>query len=101
MATEAVTTSLPLRTAKPNSVHPLAPLSAVEIEATASLIKSQWPAGTDLHFKSVTLEEPSKAETVPYLEAEFHGYELTSIDRRVSVTYYLRKTVCNPSHVSA
>ncbi|KAK4545123.1 hypothetical protein LTR36_003674 [Oleoguttula mirabilis] len=92
MATESASTSLPLRSAKQTGTHPLAPLSAEEIEGTVSIIKAQWPTNADLQFKSVTLEEPAKAEMVPYLEAEFHGDSLPNIDRRVSVNYYLRKT---------
>jgi len=84
---------MPLRTATPMAVHPLAPLSADEIQTAVWHIKAQWPANVDLHFKCVTLEEPIKAETVPYLEAEFHGLSLPKIDRRAFVTYYLRKTV--------
>ncbi|KAK5114535.1 hypothetical protein LTR62_002470 [Meristemomyces frigidus] len=92
MATESVSASLPLRTAKHSTVHPLAPLTAQEIQTAASIIRSQWPANTDLHFKTITLEEPAKAEAVPYIEAEFHGDNLPNIDRRVFITYYLRKT---------
>lgn len=93
MSTEPVSGFLPLRTTKQSHVHPLAPLCADEIKDAVSLIKSQWPANTDVHFKALTLEEPAKAETVPYVEAEFHGYDLPNIDRRVFLTYYLRKTV--------
>ncbi|KAK5704182.1 hypothetical protein LTR97_003195 [Elasticomyces elasticus] len=92
MATEAVSDSLPLRLAKQTDAHPLAPLSAEEIRAAVSIIKAQWPAKTDLHFKLVTLEEPAKAEAVPYVEAEFHGYNLPSIDRKVFINYYIRST---------
>lgn len=92
MATESIATSLPLRTAKQSSEHPLAPLSAEEIQSAVAIVTAQWPAHTDLHFKVVTLEEPAKAETVPYLEAEFAGQQLPRIDRRVLVAYYIRKT---------
>ncbi|KAK3616265.1 hypothetical protein LTR56_018860 [Elasticomyces elasticus] len=92
MATEAVSDSMPMRLAKQTDAHPLAPLSAEEIRAAVSIIKAQWPAKTDLHFKLVTLEEPAKAEAVPYVEAEFHGYNLPSIDRKVFINYYIRST---------
>ncbi|KAK5169128.1 uncharacterized protein LTR77_006437 [Saxophila tyrrhenica] len=92
MATENITTSLPTRPAKQSNTHPLAPISADEIKNAVSIIKSQWPADTDLHFKALTLHEPAKAEAVPYIEAEFHGGELPRIERRVFVTYYLRQT---------
>lgn len=93
MSTEAVSTSLPVRTTKQSVVHPLAPLNADEIKNAVSLVHAQWPSNTDLHFKAITLQEPAKAEAVPYIEAEFNGYNLPSIDRRVFLTYYLRKTV--------
>lgn len=93
MATQSVSTDMPVRVAKHSTSHPLAPVSADEIKQAVSYIKAQWPANTDLHFKSVTLHEPAKAETVPYLEAEAAGQALPRIDRRVFSTYYLRKTV--------
>ncbi len=94
MATENISSaSLPVRTTKQSIIHPLAPISANEIEGAVAIIKFQWPTDTDLHFKAITLQEPAKAEAVPYIEAEFHGADLPHIDRRVFCTYYLRQTV--------
>ena len=94
MATESTTsTSLPIRPSKHSSLHPFAPLTADEIRTASSVIKSQWPADTELHFKAVTLEEPPKAEAVPYVEAEFHGGKLPNIDRKAMVNYYIKRTV--------
>jgi primary-amine oxidase len=94
MATEAATTtSLPIRPAKQAGSHPLAPINAEEIQQAASLVKAVWPKETDIHFKALTLEEPPKAELVPYLEAEFHGQNLPQIQRKVFAAYYLRNTV--------
>ncbi|OQO01168.1 hypothetical protein B0A48_13411 [Cryoendolithus antarcticus] len=92
MATQTVSDSLPLRVAKQISSHPFAPVSSAEIKETASHIKAQWPINTNLHFKTITLFEPAKAEAVPFLEAEAAGHSLPHIDRRVFVTYYLRRT---------
>lgn len=93
MATEtAVASSLPIRAANESEIHPLAPLSAQEIKHAVSIVKSQWPAEVDLHFKIITLEEPAKAESVSHIEAELHGYSLPKIDRRAFVTYYIRRT---------
>lgn len=92
-ATYTSGTSLPVRPAARTSTHPLAPINAEEIKQAAALIKAQWPAGTDIHFKALTLEEPPKAETVPYLEAAFHGHDLPHIERKVFAAYYLRNTV--------
>ena len=78
---------------QPHAVaHPLCPLSASEITAAAALVASQWPADVDLRYKVVTLDEPKKAELLPYLEAEHSGSALPSIDRRVFVAYYIRNT---------
>ena len=90
---DTVSTSLPTRTAKRDEIHPLAPVGGDEIQNAVALVKSQWPANTDLHFKAITLQEPAKAEAVPYIEAEFHGYDLPQINRRVFVSYYLKQTV--------
>lgn len=92
MATESVATQLPVRTSKHISIHPLAPINSNEIQNAVALVSAQWPAHTDLHFKAVTLQEPAKAEMLPYLEAEFSGSPLPTIDRRVFLTYYLRRT---------
>lgn len=31
---------------------------------------------------------------VPFLEAEFNGWDLPQIERKVFINYYLRSTVC-------
>ncbi|KAF2213612.1 hypothetical protein CERZMDRAFT_120834 [Cercospora zeae-maydis SCOH1-5] len=92
MATQSVATPLPVRTTKQNNIHPLAPIDRNEINNAVRLVQAQWPEGTDLHFKSIMLQEPAKAEMVPYLEAESQGSPLPTIDRRVFLNYYLRRT---------
>ena len=93
MATESIAAPPPVYIAKHSEVHPLAPISADEIQNAVSIIKSQWPSDTKFQFKSVTLQEPAKAEAVSYLEAEFQGEDLPNIERRIFVTYYIRNTV--------
>lgn len=78
--------------AKALSVHPFAPLSADEITYTASLVQAQWPEGTDLHFKTITLEEPPKAEVLPLLEKEHSGEPLPSLARKAFACYFIRRT---------
>lgn len=75
------------------NLHPLAPLSADEISVAAGLVRNLWPAGTDLHYKAVTLEEPPKAQVLPFLEAEHGRGPVPSIQRKAFVNYYLRNTV--------
>lgn len=93
MATESFAAPPPVYTAKQTDIHPLAPISADEIRNAVSIIKTQWPTDTNFQFKSVTLQEPAKVETVPYIEADFHGQALPHLDRKVFVTYYIRNTV--------
>jgi primary-amine oxidase len=94
MSTETVATAPPATYAAKQSVsHPLAPLSASEITAAASLIRGSWPARTDLQFKAITLEEPLKSEVLPYLEAEYSGKPLPRISRKAFLNYYIRNTV--------
>lgn len=73
--------------------HPLAPLTSSEITKTADLIQALYPAKTKLHFKVVTLEEPSKDQLIPYLDAEHNGQKPPSLDRKAFVCYYIRNTV--------
>ena len=78
---------------KKTASHPLSPLTASEITKASGLIKALYPSKVDLHFKAVTLEEPEKAQLVPYLEAECQGRRLPSLDRKAFVCYYIRNTV--------
>jgi len=80
------------------SAHPLAPLTADEINVASGFVQNLWPAGTDLQFKAVTLEEPPKAEVLPFLDAEHCGAPLPSVDRKAFVNYYLRNTVRVNAH---
>jgi primary-amine oxidase len=93
MSTELATDPTP-QNAKSVSLHPLAPLSASELQNAATIIKASWPAHTDLYFKVVTLQEPPKAEVLKYLEAEHSGKSLPSVSRKAFINYYIRNTVC-------
>ena len=92
MSTEVATDATP-RTAKTIPSHPLAPLSAAELQSAASIIRASWPAHTDLHFKVVTLQEPPKTEVLNYLEAEHGSKPLPSVSRKAFINYYIRNTV--------
>jgi primary-amine oxidase len=96
MSTEQVPTSLPFvdgRKAVQTVQHPVAPLTATEITESSRLIRECWPSNTNLHFKVITLQEPSKAELLPYLEAARQGKRTAPIERRSFVVYYIRNTV--------
>ncbi|KAK0725476.1 copper amine oxidase [Lasiosphaeris hirsuta] len=76
----------------PKLTHPLGPLSGDEIIQSAYLIKSVWPEGSEFHYKVITLHEPAKAESTPYLAAERAGEATPNIDRRAFVVYSFRDT---------
>lgn len=80
-------------TQKHAAAHPLCPITASEIKRSASITKTLYPSKTELHFKAITLEEPEKAQLVPYLEAEHRGARLPRVDRKAFVSYYIRNTV--------
>jgi primary-amine oxidase len=91
MSTEQVVVSLAKRTATPQ--HPLGPLTAAEISESARLIKGSWPSNTNVHFKSITLQEPKKAELLPFLAAEHSRRRTPTVERKSFVLYYIRNTV--------
>ena len=73
--------------------HPLNPVTASEIVNAANIVRSKFPENVNLHFKAITLEEPSKSVLVPYLQAEHDGGHLPWIDRKIFISYYIRNTV--------
>jgi len=76
--------------------HPLGPLTASEIVESGRLIRTQWPANTDIQFKVITLSEPKKADLAEFLVAERAGKQTPQVERRSLVVYYLRNTVSGP-----
>lgn len=99
MSVEHISTSTNVQSIKQVVAHPLAPLTSEEIRTASSVLKSIWPQNVDIQFKAVTLEEPPKAEVVPYLEAEHNGTALPHISRKAFISYYLRNTVHPPSEI--
>lgn len=93
MSTEQVSMAPMAESIKQIASHPLCPVTASEIKRSAELIKNLYPPKTKFQFKAITLEEPEKAQLVPYLEAEHKGAKLPKIDRKTFVSYYLRNTV--------
>ena len=78
---------------KRTASHPLSPLTASEIIQARDLIHGLYSSATNFQFKTITLEEPEKAQLVPYLEAEHSGRTPPSLDRKAFVCYYIRNTV--------
>ncbi|RMZ80530.1 hypothetical protein DV737_g2883, partial [Chaetothyriales sp. CBS 132003] len=63
-----------------------------EITKAGDLVRSVWPANTDLRFKTITLFEPEKKSLLPYLDAEHSGGQLPLIPRKAFSAYYIRNT---------
>ena len=96
MSTEQVSSSPAATVGKQVGSHPFSPLTTSEITASAELVKGLYPNQTRLQFKAITLEEPEKAQVIPYLEAEHSGKPLPKILRKAFVCYYIRNTVSLP-----
>ena len=74
--THAVSEKLKLRLdASPR--HPLEQLGVEEIHAARDIIRLQRTEALQVVFRTITLEEPPKAELIPFLAAE-HAGELTA-----------------------
>lgn len=96
MATEQVSIAMlapQIGVTRQTALHPLSPITAAEITQSRDLIRALYPSATNLQFKAISLEEPEKAQLVPYLEAEHSGDRLPRIDRKAFVCYYIRNTV--------
>ncbi|KAI4260893.1 MAG: hypothetical protein LQ352_000048 [Teloschistes flavicans] len=92
MSTEQVSFPSSLGLAKHPSSHPLSPLTSSEITNASHLVQNLWPSNTDLQYKVITLQEPEKAQVLPYLDAEHGGAKTPTIERKAFVCYYIRKT---------
>ena len=65
----------------PTSVHPLQPLTAEEITVARGVVINSYEKSTVISFRAIQLQEPKKAELIPYLSAE-HAGEVTFSTRR-------------------
>lgn len=93
MSTEEIPMRPSIGVAKHVSSHPLSPLTSSEITNAVKLVQALYLASTRLQYKAVTLQEPVKADVVPYLDAEHNGGRTPSIERKAFVCYYIRNTV--------
>lgn len=54
------------------SLHPFDPITPAEIQLAVRLLQATFP-GIKLRYKRIDLQEPTKHEVIPYLEAERKG----------------------------
>ncbi|KAH7316696.1 copper amine oxidase [Stachybotrys elegans] len=76
--------------------HPLAPLSEAEILRARDTILKQHGASDSLYFRCIYLNEPAKAELVPFLELE-HAGKLTESTPRPPRQARVEYDVLTPS----
>lgn len=54
------------------SLHPFDPITPGEIQLAVRILESAFP-GVKLRYKRIDLQEPTKHEVIPFLEAERRG----------------------------
>ena len=62
--------------------HPLSPLSEHEFRKARDIVNGLYGADSTLFFRAISLNEPRKADLVPYLEAEHAGVALAELTVR-------------------
>lgn len=68
-------------------VHPLDPITETEARQAVTAVKNAYP-GTDIHFKSIQIDEPPKSKLLPFLNAEGSHAPLPPPPRIAYAIYY-------------
>jgi primary-amine oxidase len=63
--------------------HPFDPITAWEVKAASAIVKQGLP-DVSIRFRRIDLDEPIKALTIPYIEAERLGQTLPAPPPRVA-----------------
>lgn len=59
----------------PDSPHPFDPVTAEEIQSAVTILGADFK-GVELRFKLIDVNEPTKKDVIPYVEAERLGQQL-------------------------
>ena len=78
--------------------HPLSQLTAEEFTKARDVIVKLHGNETNLFFRSIFLDEPKKAELVPFLEAEHAGTLISSTPRPPRQVYIEYDVVTSDRH---
>lgn len=92
----AAVEAIPIGKAVPSKqpfLHPLNPLTGAEITSSANILRNQWPANTDLRFKTITLLEPEKSVLTQHLDSHASSNVSLELPRKSFACYYVRNTV--------
>lgn len=71
------------------TLHPFDPITPGEIQLAVRILESAFP-GVKLRYKRIDLQEPTKHEVVPYLEAERRGEPRPPKPARLLMTLFHR-----------
>ena len=71
------------------SLHPFDPITPGEIQLGVKILQATFP-GVQLRYKKIDLQEPSKQEVIPYLEAERLGRPLPARPPRLLLALFHR-----------
>lgn len=55
------------------ALHPLKDLSEAEFKLAGDVVKKLYTSEVTLFFRAIYLQEPKKAELIPFLQAEHEG----------------------------
>lgn len=71
------------------SLHPFDPITPGEIQLAVRVLQAAF-SGVPLRYKKIDLQEPIKADVVPYIEAERLRQPLPSRPARILLAYFNR-----------
>ncbi|OJJ81157.1 amine oxidase [Aspergillus glaucus CBS 516.65] len=71
------------------NLHPFDPITPGEIQLAVRVLQAAFP-GVSLRYKKIDLQEPIKADVIPYIEAERLRQPLPSRPARILLTYFNR-----------
>lgn len=69
--------------------HPFDPITPAEVRLAVKILEASFP-GVNLRYKVIDVQEPSKKDVVPYLEAERLGISLPRKPARILMAYLHR-----------
>lgn len=70
-------------------LHPFDPLTPGEIELAVKILEASFP-GVPLRYKRIDVQEPTKKDVIPYIEAERLGKPLPPKPARLLQTLFHR-----------
>jgi primary-amine oxidase len=83
-----------------DSLHPFDPITAEEIQSAVAILEAEFK-GIELRFKLIDVNEPTKNDVIPYVEAERLGQQLPAPPLRLIQCLFHSKLCPGRSNVFA